>query len=183
MKTGLVIKELRLKKGLTQEELANQTELSTRTIQRIENGDVDPRAYTLQMIAKALEVDFSIFVEEKSPTENNNKNDIALAFLHLSGIIPIIFPTLLLWKSKKDVENINKHFKDVMSFQLTAWIAFILGFLHYYIAGMPYTFYAATLFTIFFPVMNAINVFNGKSPGYLTFFNLNKQSKPTKEKN
>ena len=53
MKTGLVIKELRIKKGLTQEELADKTELSARTIQRIENGEVDPRAYSLQMIAKA----------------------------------------------------------------------------------------------------------------------------------
>ena len=58
METGKLIKELRIKKGMTQEELADKTEVSTRTIQRIENGDVDPRAYTLQMIAKALDVDF-----------------------------------------------------------------------------------------------------------------------------
>ncbi len=54
MKTGKIIKELRIKKGMTQEELAEMTELSARTIQRIENGEVDPRSYTLQMIAKAL---------------------------------------------------------------------------------------------------------------------------------
>jgi len=58
METGKLIKELRIKKGMTQEELADKTEVSARTIQRIENGDVDPRAYTLQMIAKALDVDF-----------------------------------------------------------------------------------------------------------------------------
>ncbi len=50
-------KELRIKKGLTKEELAEMTELTARTIQRIEKGEVDPRSYTLQMIAKALEVD------------------------------------------------------------------------------------------------------------------------------
>jgi len=32
MKTGILIKELRIKKGLTQEELAEMTELSARTI-------------------------------------------------------------------------------------------------------------------------------------------------------
>lgn len=58
METGKPIKELRIKKGMTQEELADKTEVSARTIQRIENGDVDPRAYALQMIAKTLEVDF-----------------------------------------------------------------------------------------------------------------------------
>lgn len=47
MDTGKLIKELRLKKGMTQEELAAKTEVSSRTIQRIENGEVDPRAYTL----------------------------------------------------------------------------------------------------------------------------------------
>jgi transcriptional regulator with XRE-family HTH domain len=55
METGRLIKELRVKKGMTQEELAAKTEVSARTIQRIENGEVDPRAYTLQMIARALE--------------------------------------------------------------------------------------------------------------------------------
>ncbi|MFZ2340634.1 MAG: helix-turn-helix transcriptional regulator [Bacteroidales bacterium] len=59
METGKLIKELRIKKGMTQEELADKTEVSARTIQRIENGEVDPRAYTLQMIAKALEVDYT----------------------------------------------------------------------------------------------------------------------------
>ena len=66
METGKLIKELRIKKGMTQEELAYKTEVSARTIQRIENGEVDPRAYTLQMIAKALDVDFSLFVEQES---------------------------------------------------------------------------------------------------------------------
>lgn len=53
METGKLIRELRIKKGMNQKELADKTEISTRTIQRIENGEVDPRAYTLQMISKA----------------------------------------------------------------------------------------------------------------------------------
>ena len=72
METGKLIKDLRLKKGMTQEELAEKTEVSTRTIQRIENGEVDPRAYTLQMIAKALEVEFNIFVEEDSESKEED---------------------------------------------------------------------------------------------------------------
>ncbi|MCB0801400.1 MAG: helix-turn-helix transcriptional regulator, partial [Bacteroidales bacterium] len=69
METGKLIKELRLKKGMTQEELADKTEVSARTIQRIENGEVDPRAYTLQMIARALEVDYSLFMENEPDEE------------------------------------------------------------------------------------------------------------------
>ena len=58
MTPGQAIKELRLKKGITQEELATKTDIKTRTIQRIENDDVKPRAYTVQRIAEALGVDF-----------------------------------------------------------------------------------------------------------------------------
>jgi transcriptional regulator with XRE-family HTH domain len=76
---------------LTQEELADMTEVSARTIQRIENGEVAPRAYTLQMIAKALEVDFSLFVDVKNEddkTEEENNRDW-YGLLHLSALLPL----------------------------------------------------------------------------------------------
>ncbi len=41
---GLKVSELRQQKGLTQERLAELCEVSPRTIQRIESGEVDPRA-------------------------------------------------------------------------------------------------------------------------------------------
>jgi DNA-binding XRE family transcriptional regulator len=40
---GLKVAELRQQKGLTQEKLAEMCEVSSRTIQRIESGEVDPR--------------------------------------------------------------------------------------------------------------------------------------------
>ena len=102
MKTGRIIKELRIKKGMTQEELADMTELSARTIQRIENGEVDPRSYTLQMIAKALDVDYSLFVENitDEDKESKEKEDrFLLGLVHLSGMIPLFIPTILIWKN------------------------------------------------------------------------------------
>jgi transcriptional regulator with XRE-family HTH domain len=42
------VKELRIKKGLSQEELADNTALSLRTIQRIENKETVPRGDTLK---------------------------------------------------------------------------------------------------------------------------------------
>lgn len=41
---GLKIAELRQQRGLTQENLAEYCEVSTRTIQRIESGEVEPRS-------------------------------------------------------------------------------------------------------------------------------------------
>lgn len=54
---GRKIAELRKAKGLTQEELVNVCNLSVRTLQRIESGDVSPRSYTQRIIFTALEYD------------------------------------------------------------------------------------------------------------------------------
>ena len=51
---GKKIAELRKAKNLTQEELVEQCNLNVRTLQRIESGEVTPRAYTLRVIFKAL---------------------------------------------------------------------------------------------------------------------------------
>jgi transcriptional regulator with XRE-family HTH domain len=52
---GKKIAELRKAKGLTQEELVETCNLSVRTLQRIEAGEVMPRSYTLKVIFSALE--------------------------------------------------------------------------------------------------------------------------------
>jgi len=57
MNIGIVIKEVRKQKGLTQRDLAEHTNLSERTIQRIENNGVEPTFYSLKSIGKVLEID------------------------------------------------------------------------------------------------------------------------------
>jgi len=69
-KLGKKIQELRKLKGLTQEELADKTNLSTRTIQRIENGEVDARTYTLSRLAEALNVELDILLVEDESSNN-----------------------------------------------------------------------------------------------------------------
>jgi transcriptional regulator with XRE-family HTH domain len=54
---GKKISELRKAKGLTQEELVEKCNISVRTIQRIETGDVTPRMYTIKTILAALDHD------------------------------------------------------------------------------------------------------------------------------
>ncbi len=54
---GRKIVELRQQQGLTQEELVEQCNISVRTIQRIEAGEVMPRAYTIRTILSALDRD------------------------------------------------------------------------------------------------------------------------------
>lgn len=60
----------RKKKGLTQEELAALTNVTVRTIQRIESGDSKPRSFTLKAIAAALQIPLeTLTVEEKAAVE------------------------------------------------------------------------------------------------------------------
>lgn len=51
---GKKIAKLRKAKGLTQEELVEKCNLSVRTLQRIEAGEVTPRSYTIKLIFTAL---------------------------------------------------------------------------------------------------------------------------------
>lgn len=172
MPVGLQIKELRVKKGLTQQELADQTELSARTIQRIENGEVDPRAYSLQMIAKALEVDYRIFIEDESKSEGQGKYDsIILGMLHLSGMFPLFFASILIWKRKRHLsDKITDHFKDIIGMQLTIWLMFILPgtALYFFFEHMgiinkaPFLIFGGIALGLILSVTNAIQVFHDK---------------------
>ncbi|MFO7575557.1 MAG: helix-turn-helix domain-containing protein [Bacteroidales bacterium] len=56
---GRKITELRKGKGLTQEELVDKCNISVRTLQRIEAGEVTPRSYTVRTILAALDYDLS----------------------------------------------------------------------------------------------------------------------------
>jgi len=49
-----LVKSGRVSKGYTQQQLSELTGISLRSIQRIENGDVSPRMYTLKILSKHL---------------------------------------------------------------------------------------------------------------------------------
>lgn len=52
---GSLIKQSRIKKGYTQQQVADMTQLSLRSVQRIEKGEVMPRQYSLEVLANQLE--------------------------------------------------------------------------------------------------------------------------------
>jgi uncharacterized Tic20 family protein len=109
---GLKITELRQQKGFTQEKLAEYCEVSTRTIQRIESGEVAPRSFTRNSLSNILEFDFG--------KESTNNQSLWLALLHLSSVVCIVFIPLLLWSWKKDQSyKIDRQGRDVLNFQIT----------------------------------------------------------------
>lgn len=56
------IKEFRIKKGLTQQQLADDSGIALRTIQRIENGEVKPSLFSIKAISRVLEADLSSLI-------------------------------------------------------------------------------------------------------------------------
>ena len=67
---GNMVKEARLKKGLTQSELAEKCHLGLRTVQRIENGTVKPRIQTVKLLNEFLEIEISDFRDFSSSSIN-----------------------------------------------------------------------------------------------------------------
>lgn len=179
MTTGQYIKELRLKKGMTQEDLAAKTDTSARTIQRIENGEVDPRAYTLQSIAAALEIDFDILNNIDKPTcrEESDGAPIWLPLLHLSGLFILLLPPLAIWVLKKnDVKEIDEHARDVINFQLSM-LLYMIPCGIFSILVIPIAILICLgLFSTVIIIINTIKVFNRQPYKYPLAINILKSN-------
>lgn len=61
--TATWLREGRLSKGFTQKELSERSNISIRSIQRIENGEIIPRSHTLKTLAGILELSFEEFMK------------------------------------------------------------------------------------------------------------------------
>lgn len=116
---GMKIADLRQQKNMTQEQLAEKCKVSTRTIQRIENGEVDPRSYTIQALSEVLDFDFGI-----DPTSLESQ---WLAALHLSNIFYIVIIPLVIWSWKRTQSyKIDQQGRAVINFQITM-VLLLLG--------------------------------------------------------
>jgi len=170
MTTGHLIRKLRLQKGMTQEELAASAYTNVRTIQRIENDEVNPRAYTLQSIASVLEVDFEELMDcDQSNSEDVRltKSNVWLSILHLSGLFILLFPPLIIWIWKKDqVEDMREHGIDVINFQLSVLILLLpAGILAGLIITLPIVIFLGIGSTVII-VVNTIKVINNQPYKY-----------------
>lgn len=83
----MIIRKLRLKKGWSQEHLAELTDVSVRTIQRVERGH-KPGLETTKALACIFEVDVSLINsgDNNMNIENHLKQDETEAILYVKGI-------------------------------------------------------------------------------------------------
>jgi transcriptional regulator with XRE-family HTH domain len=117
MEFGARLKEIRTSLNCSQKELSEQTGLTLRTIQRIENNEVKPSLYSLKVIGDVLKTDLSEFVRtsETKPYEfnvnlkitdmNQFLNDLkALVKTHWKTIFVIIL-VIYLFTSYTDIKS------------------------------------------------------------------------------
>ncbi|MFN5133925.1 MAG: helix-turn-helix domain-containing protein, partial [Chitinophagaceae bacterium] len=117
MEFGERLKELRTRLNYSQKQLSEQTGLTLRTIQRIENNEVKPSLYSLKAIGEALRTDLSEFVK-KSDTKpyefnftikitdmNQFLNDLKTLVKTHWKIILIIVLVIYLFTSYTDIKS------------------------------------------------------------------------------
>ncbi|MDC7998027.1 helix-turn-helix domain-containing protein [Gilvibacter sediminis] len=71
-KLGQKLKELRALRAMSQEYLAEESRVSLRTVQRIENNESTPTGETLKRIASALDVDLTALLGTDQPSQTND---------------------------------------------------------------------------------------------------------------
>ncbi|MES2454223.1 MAG: helix-turn-helix domain-containing protein [Bacteroidota bacterium] len=187
------IKELRTRKGFSQDELAETAQINLRTVQRIESGETEPRGDTLKRLAMALNVTADELIDWAEQEDNG-----FLVLLNLSALTFIVFPLLgvvvplALWFLKKDkIKNLNGMGKSLINFQISWCIlmfliyAFVMGsfIFHWRISGLAgISLGGIELMVIIIPllyllngifvIVNTYRSYNGKTVFYKPAFRL-----------
>ncbi len=115
------VKELRRRNGMSQELLAENSGLSLRTVQRIENGETQPTGGSIKRLSSALDVTPNELIDWQVIEDSK-----ALLLLNLSQLGFIAFPLLgiliplIIWTSKKDkIKDIDYVGKSILNFQIS----------------------------------------------------------------
>lgn len=150
---GFRIAELRKEKKLTQEELVEKCNVSVRTIQRIEAGEVMPRVSTIKIILAALDEDINNFLptpqnamtqksnwfkdiflfnsfQQRSTAENKN----TMLAAAIAGIVYLLLEIIksamdFAWMDERFNANENIAYIAVVISGLFSFILFMRGFL------------------------------------------------------
>ncbi len=169
---GRKILELRQEKGLTQEELVEQCNISVRTIQRIEAGDVTPRAYTVKTILAALDRDLddlrmnSVFeekVKEVMLLKIDKNKDVSFLFtqLHIGWIAGILSMICFVLQLIEDTHYIStgEYYFGKLYYVILGIISIIMFGLHmraFVLIGEIFKSYFLKIVSILFIAINSL---------------------------
>jgi len=134
MTLGETISDLRKRKGISQELLAEISGVSLRTIQRIERDVTNPRPYTSKILAKALDVEVERLTTINSGQLELTQNEFnILRKINISASVVIILPIgnilfpLLIWSKNKELPMVYSIGKKIISYQILWTIITLLA--------------------------------------------------------
>jgi len=178
-------------KGFTQQELSEKTQVTVRTIQRIEKGDVNPHLQTVKLLASVLNIGVDDLLILENPKEENIQKKW-LILLHstpfLGFMIPlanILFP-LFLWIHKREDNAVyDAHGRKIINFQISMSILYILGLIALLtIEKWGFLIFIAIIpFSVLVMLMNIIKVTNSQNCFYplaFPFIRQKNKSQPPK---
>ncbi|MCE7860465.1 MAG: DNA-binding protein [Chloroflexi bacterium] len=119
---GKRVTEERIRRGMSQEDLANESLLSLRTIQRIESGQTAPRGDTLKRLASALKVPVEELIDSELQEDTNLvilMNLTQLTFLAFP-LLGIIIPLIMWLMNRNQVRDVDEVGQSILNFQ-TSW--------------------------------------------------------------
>ncbi len=125
MKFSDKIQQLRDAQKMSQEELSEASGISTRTIQRVEKGEVSPRPYTARKLLEALNTSLealnaNTYSSANTPLEEStslNRFILSNFLIFLLPIVSLIF-LVAIWKKRKWSNTANFICKKILSFQV-----------------------------------------------------------------
>ena len=177
------VKELRKQNGISQELLAENSGLSLRTVQRIENGESQPTGDSIKRLSSALNVTPNELIDWQIIEDSK-----ALLLLNLSQLGFIAFPLLgiliplIIWTSKKDkIKDIDYLGKSILNFQISWTLLLFLLVIGLFItskleltnisfAGILITISIMYFLNFLVVISNTFRYHNGKSVKYVSIF-------------
>jgi len=152
-KLAQAVKQLRKIKGLSQEVLASKSELSLRTVQRLEKGETDPTGDTLNRISAVFDLSPEELLEWNCTTDTLKKTvSTRFEYLHIFEDKLVITKSECIDDLLDDYgKSVNNMFKTLMVYFIGIPIFTILAFVGYYIIeNIGLALYASAFAFLFF---------------------------------
>jgi len=126
---GKRLANLRLQKNLTQEELVEACNVSVRTIQRIESGEVTPRSSTVKILLSALDADFECFKSTIEVTRSDDYLRTTEAWLQAAWISGIVYFVLGFLDAVLEYERFENFYAvESTSFFMAAKLGYFMSY-------------------------------------------------------
>ena len=118
---GMILRKLRLQRGWSQEQVAELTDLSVRTIQRIERGG-QPSLESAKALAAVFEVDLSTFQPITGETHMSNETETITANTEPNNTTEVV---------SAEEKNAINHVKGIKEFygHIFMYAVFMVAFL------------------------------------------------------